>query len=120
MPHPIEVKARKYLIRYLKRRGYQSIGKSTKKTFDLVADGELIELKGKGASFRKIDFIGLSKTQYEAITTASYTIYLVCGLNSGKREIYRVNPKDLLKLRKRVVTSFEYDRNELIKVAQKV
>lgn len=111
MSHPIEIKARQYFLEKI-----PNAKKSGNKTFDFVIDGRYAELKGKGASFVKIDFISFTNKQYAAIGKINFDIYLICGLNTSNPKMYKIDSKKLIKTRARKVVSYEYDKVEIKKI----
>lgn len=119
MPHSIERKAKTLLIKELKRRGYK-VEFSDRNTFDLIVDGKYAEMKSKKKSFPKMDFISLTKNQFEAIKKYGYNIFLVCGANEQKPEIFIINAKDLLKKRYRKIVSYEFDKTTIDKIKRKL
>src|SRR5208282_4532105 len=107
----IEKKAVDEIVNCLKKT-YTTVSKNTNKTFDLSVDGDDIEVKGKGKPFSKIDFIVLTENQYRAVKDGpAFDIYLVCGLDRGAPERYRISSEKLRQLTPRKVTSYEFDRS---------
>ena len=86
------------------------------RTFDFIINGRYAELKGKGASLDKMDFISLTNKQYTAIGKTDFDIYLICGLNTNNPEMYKIDPKKLIKTRTRKVVSYEYDKAGIKKI----
>lgn len=118
MPHSIEEKAKKILIKKLKAAG-SDVRESDLKTFDLIVDGEYVEIKAKNKSLKELDFISLSDKQYNTALKENFDIYLVCGLDNPNPEIYRIKASKLIKQRARKVLSYEFDRTVLEKICKK-
>ncbi len=114
----IEKKALEVISPCLKKI-YRTVSKGKSKTFDLSVDGDDAEVKGKGKPFSKMDFIVFTKNQYNALKNGpTFYTFLVCGLNTGTPEIYRISSDKLKRLEPRTVTSYEFDRNELKKLGE--
>jgi hypothetical protein len=112
----IEKKALDEIIPYLKKI-HQTVSKGRIKTFDLSVGGGDVEVKGKGKPFAKLDFMSFTQNQYDAVKNGpNFYTYLVCGLDSGSPEKFRISSEKLRGLTPRVVTSYEFGKGELEKL----
>ncbi len=124
-PRNIEKRGSNFLRRRLEKEGY-AVENKVPKTFDMLIfkkgsnDKTYVELKAKGKGYDKLDFIGFSEKQYKAMNNPGFDVYIICGVNEGKREIYRIHSKDLPKRRHRKVVSYEYDRSVIDDIKEKI
>lgn len=124
-PREIEKKGSRFLKHRLEEAGYEVVTK-VPKTFDmLIYDKKAgketyIEVKAKSKGYNKLDFIGFSDKQYKAMEKPGFDVYIICGVNEGKREIYRIKSRDLLRKKFRKVISYEFDRSVLNDIKEKV
>lgn len=89
------------------------------KTFDLLVDGKNVEVKTKGKSFSKFDFISLTKKQYDFAQKEDYDIYIVSNLKSDVPEVKKIKATKLIKeIKPRVIISYEFDRKKLQSIVE--
>lgn len=116
MPHLIEELGIKILIPTLEFMGHKV--ERTGGTFDITVDGIPTEVRTKRKKFSQLDFISLTQNQFSAAQKEKFNIYLVCDLDAIKPEIYKINSEDLLNNKSRIITSYEYGRPVLTRVAK--
>ena len=113
--HRIEKQGLDILKTRLSETGHD-VKNSDNKTFDLIVDGNYVEVKTKYKSADKLDFISLTEKQMNELGRKLKTIYLVCNVTKIEEiEIYKIQAEDLLKQKPREVKSYEWDRTKIIK-----
>lgn len=88
---------------------------SPDKTFDLVVDGRLAEVKCKNAPYRQMDFIGLTENQYRALKDGvNFLMFLVCGVGDpASVEIFEFESARLLRSEPKVECTYYWYRTAL-------
>ena len=105
MPHTIEETGIKLLLERLEKAGHKV--KRLRGTFDIEVDGQRAEVKTKGKCFDQMDFISLTQKQWEEANIEGFDVYVVCNVNSGAPEFYKVPSRALLSKKPRIMTSYE-------------
>lgn len=122
MPHAIEEKGMKFLIKELEKVSGKDIKieRTKKGTFDLKVGEKFVEVKTTSKDFKNLEFISLTKKQFEAASKESFDIYLVCGLKTKKPEIYKINSGALLKKGASIVVSYEFSKKKIADIREQV
>src|SRR5438874_12738333 len=95
--HGIERQGIEVLKAYLTHLG-RSVAPSENKTFDLIVDGLLAEVKSKQLPWARLDFIGLTDNQRRAIDRGEhFTLFIICNLKGdGAAEIIEIPSERLV------------------------
>jgi len=111
--HSIEKQGIAAVIEHLNKVG-RSVQRSKRKTFDLVVDGTFAEVKCKQMPWKKLDFIGLTDKQRQALDNSeNFLLFVVCNLKSQTDpEIIEITSETLRKATFKVEsTHYIYGKN---------
>lgn len=110
----IEKRGIELLRRYLTAAG-RSVSESDNKTFDLVVDGGYAEVKCKGKPYDQLDFIGLTKNQFQALQEGrEFQLFIVCNVNNPEHvQIYEIPAQVLLRLPPEVDPTYYWHKKQL-------
>lgn len=96
----------------------RTVTPSDRKTFDLIVDGRYAEVKTSRAPYSKLQFIGLTDSQYAALTKdgADFSIFIVCNAcDPDNIEVIELRAGDLLRERPKVESTYYWYRSQLEK-----
>lgn len=101
-------------------RSKRAVTLSKQKTFDLVVDGLPAEVKCKKMPWAKVDFIGLTENQRNALDcNERFLIFVVCNLGGpGQPEIFEISSESLKQAQFKVESTHYVYGGELRSIVQ--
>lgn len=111
----IEKKGLDGLINWLEAKGH-NVALSDQKVFDLIVDGEYVEVKTTKNSWEKFDFIGLTQNQYSALHSGELKrIYLVLNANDPNNvDVKILTASDLLASKHSIESTYFWYKSALV------
>ena len=112
--HSIEKRGIELLRRHLTAAG-RSVAESANKTFDLMVDGRYAEVKCKGKPYEQLDFIGLTKNQFQAMEEGiEFQLFVVCNVNDPPYvQVREIPARALLRLPPDVEPTYYWYKGQL-------
>jgi hypothetical protein len=94
--HNIERHGISIVTEHLQRLG-RTVTRSKRKTFDLVVDGISAEVKCKQLPWARVDFIGLTDAQRQALDrNERFILFVVCNLKGpGEAQVVEITSERL-------------------------